>query len=410
MCPDTWDEDFEGEAPPGERPFGTRPFGTRPFGTRPFGTRPFGTRPFGTRPFGTRPFGTRPFGTRPFGTRPFGTRPFGTRPFGTRPFGTRDDEDGGDGLDPAEWSADIAELFCAMSATVRLGARIVYDVDDLLIPARQVRAIYLEPPEAMSTRQSLLDADSEEDAPDAAPRANAMRRARIPAGQRSLRPREHELSVQVAVRNSLIRAVAQHLEVADALKRDIARALAVKADAAFLHGGDGPPAPEGITQFGDPVDTSADTAFGLAREILRQFRVDQPKRFENPGWVFDPATLEELTRTAAAGDVPDAEDVAVEVDTKTLDATRLLQLDGLDGGVLLGYPFVVTRAATQEGKGRIYFSSDWGEAWIGAGRDLVCVDFSAEADFTTDTTIVKAVMHHDFVVRRPSLFTYTEAR
>src|SRR5690349_12221191 len=121
-----WDDDPEGDAPSEERPFGTRPFGTRPFGTRPFGTRPFGTRPFGTRPFGTRPFGTRPFGTRPFGTRPFGTR---------------DDEEGGDSLHPAQWSADVADLFCAMSATVRLGARIVYDAENLLVPNRRVDAL-----------------------------------------------------------------------------------------------------------------------------------------------------------------------------------------------------------------------------------------------------------------------------
>src|SRR5947208_14232613 len=156
MCAqrNAWDDDPEGDASPDERPFGTRPFGTRPFGTRPFGTRPFGTRPFGTRPFGTRPFGTRPFGTRPFGTRPFGTRPFGTRPFGTR-----DDEPGDDGLDPAQWSTDVAELFCAMSATVRLGARIVYDVENLLIPNRRVEAVYVAPPDQLHSAAELLGAE-----------------------------------------------------------------------------------------------------------------------------------------------------------------------------------------------------------------------------------------------------------
>jgi hypothetical protein len=405
MCAqrNAWDDDPEGDAPPDERPFGTRPFGTRPFGTRPFGTRPFGTRPFGTRPFGTRPFGTRPFGTRPFGTRPFGTRPFGTRPFGTR-----DDEQGGEGLDPAQWSTDIADLFCAMSATVRLGARIVYDVENLLIPNRRVDAVYLSPPDRLDSAAKLLDAEESDEEPAAAgKRTAALADACVTAGQRLLRPSEHELSVQIVVRNSLIRAVERHPDVADALKQDIARALVFAADSAFLHGGQGEAGPAGIVEFGFELDHGAnDNALELARALLRRLRVKAPKRFENPGWVIDPATLDELTRLQTAEHVPPAERT-----TKTLDATRLLKLDGLDGGKLLGYPFLVSRAATEANrKSRIYFSSDWTEAWIAAGSDLVCVDFSTDAAFSTDSTIVKAVMNHDFVVRRPGLFTFTEER
>ena len=402
MCAErsTWEDDMQGDAPPGERPFGTRPFGTRPFGTRPFGTRPFGTRPFGTRPFGTRPFGTRPFGTRPFGTRPFGTRPFGTRPFGTR------EDDQADGsLDPAAWSADISELFCAMSATVRLGARIVCDVDELLIPARPVSAHYLPRPEAMDSFESLVEAESDHHPPDAAIGAADAARLRIPVGQRTLKPRDHVLAVQVVVPNSLVRTVVRYPEVADALKQDIARALALEADRAFLHGRPGELEPAGITEFSKVLSTASGNALAVARQILRHLRLDTRAPFENPGWVFDPATLQELTRLHTAASVP-----AAEKDTKTLDATRLLELDGVDGGMLLGYPFVVTRAAVEDKKSRIYFSSDWSEAWIGAGSDLVGVDFSTDADFVTDNTIVKAVMRHDFVVRRPGAFTFTGPR
>jgi hypothetical protein len=410
MCAqrNAWDDDPEADAPPEERPFETRPFGTRPFGTRPFGTRPFGTRPFGTRPFGTRPFGTRPFGTRPFGTRPFGTRPFGTRPFGTRPFGTRDDEPGGDGLDPAEWSAEIAELFCAMSATVRLGARIVYDVRELLIPKRRIDAVYLAPPDRLDTKEALLAAEGDGDGekPDGkkpakaggdAP-ATARRKARVSAGQRILRPSEHELTVQIVVRNSLIRAVERHPDVAEALKQDIARALVFAADSAFLHGDGKQSTPEGITAFAQGLRIDSTDPLELARAILWHLRVDAPKRFESPGWILDPATLDALTRLEVPG-----------ADTRTLDDTRLLELDGFDGGMLLGYPFVVSRAATEGDVSRIYFSSDWTEAWIGAGSDLLTVDMSSEADFAEDSTIVKAVMNHDFVVRRPGLFTFAEA-
>jgi capsid protein len=388
-----WNEDPEADPPPGERPFGTRPFGTRPFGTRPFGTRPFGTRPFGTRPFGTRPFGTRPFGTRPFGTRPFGTRPFGTRPFGTR-----DNEPGDDGLDPAEWSAEIAELFCAMSATVRLGARIVYDVRELLIPKRRIDAVYLAPPDKLDTKEELLAAEGDGEEPAAAgdDPPTARSQARVSAGQRILRPSRHELTVQIVVRNSLIRSVERHPDVAEALKQDIARALVFAADSAFLHGDGARSTPAGITAFSDGLVNASTNPLELARAILTQFRVDMPKRFESPGWILDPATLDRLTRL----DVPGA-------DTNTLDGTRLLELDGVDGGILLGYPFVVSRAATDGEVSRIYFSSDWTEAWIGAGSDLVTVDMSSEADFAEDSTIVKAVMNHDFVVRRPGLFTYT---
>jgi hypothetical protein len=405
MCAqrNAWDDDPEGDASPDERPFGTRPFGTRPFGTRPFGTRPFGTRPFGTRPFGTRPFGTRPFGTRPFGTRPFGTRPFGTRPFGTR-----DDEPGGDGLDPAQWSTDVAELFCAMSATVRLGARIVYDVENLLIPNRRVEAVYVAPPDQLDSAAELLGAEESDQEPAAAgQRAAALADARVTAGQRVLRPSEHELAVQIVVRNSLIRAVERHPDVAEALKQDIARALVYTADSAFLHGRQEQAAPAGIIEFGFELEHGAnDNALELARALLRRLRVEAPRRFENPGWVIDPATLDELARLPTA-----AHESAAERDTRTLDATRLLESDGFDGGMLLGYPFIVSRAATgARRRSRMYFSSDWTEAWIAAGSDLVCVDFSTAAGFSTDSTIVKAVMNHDFVVRRPGLFAFTDER
>jgi hypothetical protein len=399
MCAqrNAWDDDPQGDAPPDERPFGTRPFGTRPFGTRPFGTRPFGTRPFGTRPFGTRPFGTRPFGTRPFGTRPFGTRPFGTR----------DDEQEEGGLDPATWSADIAELFCAMSATVRLGARIVYDIDSLLIPNRRVEAVYLARPDRIDSPGELLEAEQRDTEPERARSAAAVGRSRVSAGQRLLRPSDHALSVQIVVRNSLIRTVERHPDVADALKQDIARALVFEADGAFLHGGDGQPEPAGITAYCRELGNGgSDNPLELARAILRQLRVEEPKRFENPGWIFDPATLDELTRQLTAENVP-----SKERSMRTLDATRLLELDGLDGGMLLGYPFLVSRAAAEEDDAsRMYFSSDWAEAWIAAGSDLVCVDFSTEADFAADSTIVRAVMNHDFVVRRPGLFTFTARR
>jgi HK97 family phage major capsid protein len=132
--------------------------------------------------------------------------------------------------------------------------------------------------------------------------------------------------------------------------------------------------------------------------MVRQLRNVDRVRFAKPGWVIDVRTLEALTTsTDGLG--------------RTLDATRLLVLDDADGGFLLGYPFVATTAAregsTRNPKSRMYFSADWSEAWIGIDQHLVSVDFSTETAFTTDETIVRAVMHHDFVVRTPRLFAFT---
>src|SRR5206468_1109962 len=88
---------------------------------------------------------------------------------------------------------------------------------------------------------------------------------------------------------------------------------------------------------------------------------------------------------------------------RSLDTWRLHRYDEQDGGVLLGYPYIVTSAAA----GTVYFATDWDEAWIAADRDLVTVDVSTESRFDTDETVVRAVMHHDFAVRRPEYFIHT---
>jgi HK97 family phage major capsid protein len=370
MCADwrgSWSEDPEGEGSPGD---------PRPFGTRPFGTRPFGTRPFGTRPFGTRPFGTRPFGTRPFGTRPFGTRPFGTRPFGTRPFGTRE-EDGDGTLDPAEWSADIAELFCGCSAVVRLGARVVYDDREVPVPA--VEAPEEDPP------FGYLEESAEK------PEARVS--------QRLLRPRDHELALKVILPNRLVRDLVGYPELAWAMKEDIAHRLANRADRAFLHGTEANHEPVGVvgaqgvgTQALDP------DLLATARDMIDQVRRARA-HFRAAGWVLDPDALAELT-ALTTGDFQ-TRGPGVALDSKG----ELLSYDGADGGTFLGYPFVVSDAAGQAND--MVFSADWGEAWIGVDRDLVTVDISTDVNFQTDETVVRSVMHHDFVVRTAAAFIHT---
>jgi Phage capsid family len=390
MCADwrgPWGDDPEGEGSPGD---------PRPFGTRPFGTRPFGTRPFGTRPFGTRPFGTRPFGTRPFGTRPFGTRPFGTRPFGTRPFGTREEE--GDGtLDPAEWTADIAELFCSCSAVVRLGAHVVYDDREVPVPAVEVPEAappfgYLEQPE---TTKPLEHAEGQ--------RKESAEKPEARVSQRLLRPRDHELALKVILPNHLVRDLVGYPELAWAMKEDIAHRLVNRADWAFLHGTKANHEPVGIAST-QGVGTQA-LPGGAGPDLLATARamIDQVRRartqFRAAGWVLDPDALAELTDHTTGDFQTRGPGVALD------SQGELLSYDGADGGTFLGYPFIVSGAAGQTND--MVFSADWGEAWIGVDRDLVTVDISTDVNFQTDETVVRSVMHHDFVVRTAGAFIHT---
>ena len=370
----------EWSGPGGEDPYDDAMSAEQGYGSRPAGMRPAGMRPAGMRPAGMRPAGMRPAGMRPAGMRPAGMRPAGMRPY----------DDTGT-LDPEQWSADIAELFCEASAVVRLGARMVFGVDDLPVPARRPDARYLPRPEPLGDQHQVV-------APSQALSAVAGQ-AEVTLGRRrhNLRPRRNELVVQVKVRNWLISAIAAHPEAALALKQDVARALAGAADAAFLHGPFGGDGPIGIAGAGGRASGNAGD-LNTARAMVRQLRNVDRVRFAKPGWVIDVPTLEELTTTTDGLG-------------RTLDATRLLVLDDADGGFLLGYPFVATTAAregsTRNPKSRMYFSADWSEAWIGIDQNLVSVDFSTETAFTTDETIVRAVMHHDFVVRTPRLFVFT---
>jgi HK97 family phage major capsid protein len=224
-------------------------------------------------------------------------------------------------------------------------------------------------------------------------RANVGRR-------RSLKPNKRELVVQIAVRDSLLRGVACSPEVATALKEDIARALVNEADAAFLHGGGGA-LPFGITFPGNGHVPTGDL-LADARAMIAGLRNGPRVRFDNPGWVIGVRTLDALTKLRTDHYLTEAPGGA-----RTLDSTRLLMLDGDDSGALLGYPFVATMAAQEGDESRMYFSADWSEAWIGVDQDLVTVAISTETEFKTDQTLLRAVMHHDFVVRTPNLFAYT---
>ena len=372
---------------------GTRPAGMRPAGMRPAGMRPAGMRPAGMRPAGMRPAGMRPAGMRPAGMRPAGMRPAGMRPAGMRPGGPPD-EPPDDWLDPDEWSADVADLVCDRSALIRLGARLVCGDEEIDVPALgDATPRYLPQP-------AVTRADDDVSRPAANEEKPAAR-----VSFRRLRPRDHELAAKVVLPNRIVSDVVADPELAWALKEDLARALVLAADRAFLSGPLRGPGPVGIANTaGVAVAGAAPDPLQLVRSMVRGRRLDAAAEFRSPGWVLDPPTLEALCTTTTANGL------VAGLPGATLDtgAIRLVVQDGADGGSLLGYPFVVSRAVRDEdaGQTRIFFASDWSEAWIGVRSDLVAVDVSTQAHFQTDETVIRAVMNHDFAVRRPGGFVY----
>ena len=373
-------------------------------------------RPAGMRPAGMRPAGMRPAGMRPAGMRPAGMRPAGMRPAGMRPF-----EDAGDGcLDPEEWSADVSCLFCDYSAVLRLGGRLAQDVTELPIsqwPASNAQyvaqAAPIDPDPAGDP--ATIGQDLTDNAAAARPQAD---QADAQLFFRRLQPRSRELTLRIAVRNRLVRSIAEHPELAWALKEDIARALASRADAGFLHGDPGdaaePGQVRGITQTGRvSSEFGADEdLLQTARAMVASLRRTRGIEFRDAGWVLHPTTLQALTELATVdGRTMSGKGTASSLDA--FGAGQLLSQDGTDGGVLLGYPFVVTEAAADSPRedprnSRMYFSSDWGAAWVSATSPLVEIDFSGDIRFNQDETVFRAIMHHDFALSRPEFFTYTE--
>jgi hypothetical protein len=385
---------------PGGSRGGLPPYGTRPYGTRPYGTRPSDDlprdepsdeeRPYGTRPYGTRPYGTRPYGTRPYGTRPYGTRPYGTRPYGTRPYGTREDFPEG-ALDPDEWADDVAELFCSSSAVVQLGASVVLGDGRIPVPSIEddgVAQYFPRPPGEIDPCANPGDFT-----PGAAEKPSTYARRRI------LHPQRHELAVKVVLPDASARLLAERPELGWALKRDLADDLAVAADRAFLRGAPQAAEPCGITNTAgiDPYQPGGNPPDILAafRELLARVRAANAP-FRAPGWILGPAAVSVLTTLLTVNGRTEAQQGL------TLDAHRLIRHYEDGGGLLFGYPFQSTRAAEDQ----VFFSADWNEAWIGADHQLVAIDVSTDAQFQTDETVIRAVMCHDFLVRRPRAFGY----
>jgi HK97 family phage major capsid protein len=214
---------------------------------------------------------------------------------------------------------------------------------------------------------------------------------------RRLRPRSHELTIQIAVRNRLVRTIVEHPEVAWTLKQDIASALAFRADQGFLHGDAAAHGPRGIAHIDRALDQEpAGDALETAREMVSKLR-SRTRRFSNPGWILHPMTLDHLG-------------LVLKDHAAKNDAGQLLTYDGADGGTLLGYPYIVS-AATQDGSpadsGSMFFGSDWTEAWVAVEDPLVIVDVAPDIRLESDETLIRAVTLHDFALRAPSAFVHT---
>jgi Phage capsid family len=362
------------------------------------------------RPYPSRPYPSRPYPSRPYPSRPYPSRPYPSRPYPSRPYPSRG-EDGeppeSGGPYPQEWSSDVAELFCARSALVRLGAQLVFGDCDLDVPGVMpgVPPRYLAQPQPTPSPNLPAPMTSR-------PKPSA------PVSTRRLQPSEHELAWELVVPNRLARDLAEHPDLGWALKRDLAEGLARTADAAFLNGA--PAGPLGVANIVAAAGAPAPPPAAVAPNLLWRLRtlVETLRRrtgviFGSAGWIIHPATLADLTflttsdYRVAERPTPAAPPPPAPPRGATLDANRLLTHDGRDGGTLLGYPFIISEAVGGlPGARNIFFSSDWSEAWIGVERDLVTIELSTEARFSSDDTVIRAVMHHDLVLRRRDFFIH----
>jgi HK97 family phage major capsid protein len=389
-----------GDGPDSEGP-PDGPDDSRPYGSRPYGSRPYGSRPYGSRPYGSRPYGSRPYGSRPYGSRPYGSRPYGSRPYGSRPYGSREEEASDGFLDPDEWSEDVADLFCGSSAVVQLGARVVTDGGDLPVAA-------VEP--VVGTPLYMKQPAETDPAKDKTPQFKASQeKPRADVSERHLRPRKHELAVKVVVPNDLVRTFVEQPETAWAIKQDLARALAFRADQAFLHGDGGDP-PLGITNTAAvarlmPPGHPPQDLLKVIRRMVGDLRRRGPDvQWGHAGWILHPNTLDGLSRLLTQNFENQL------APGWSLEPGLVFTHDGTDGGVLFGYPFIVSAATHDAGAGatRIHLSSDWSEAWVAVDRDLATVSISVDAAFQTDETVIRTVINHDFVLRRPAYFIYAD--
>jgi hypothetical protein len=309
-----------------------------------------------------RPFGPKPFGPKPFGPKPFGPKPFGPKPFGPKPFGPKHGAEG-ESCPSEAWNADarLAELVCERSAVIRMGVTFVVGTK-VRVPAFEPEVGFRPPG-------------------DPGPAPGATAELDVP-----LRPGEWALEAAAAIPDRILDDIGERAEIAESFVVDLAEALAVGVDGACL--GTLAGGPDGI----DPlVGASPGGLLDGLRDIVEDTRAARPAR--NPGWILHPEALDRIGRFVLAD--------------HTVDGSQLLKLDGADGGMLLGFPFLTSTAAGDATDPRAYFSVDWQEAWLGVEASFVELYLSDESAPASDSTVLRASLPLDFALRRSAAFAWT---
>jgi HK97 family phage major capsid protein len=294
-------------------------------------------------------------------------------------------------LVPVEYSKTIVELIRARSAVMRMGPTIVpvkkeLDVTSL---ASGATAYYVAENAAIPYSEQTF------------------------AQTALLRPKD--LAALVAISDRLLND-ADNPSAEEIIRRDLAEVLALREDLAFLRGSGTAAEPLGIRNTSGltaapSLGTNGGTpSFDNLKDVVANLRgLNAP--FQRPGWVFHPRTINTLEKVK-------------DSTGRYLADAGLLTFDPTGGGgTLLGMPFATTTqipvnvtTGTSTDTSEIYFSSDWNDAWVGSNTELE-IDFDSSATYTPDggttwissfqnrQTVFRAVVRHDFALRRPQLFS-----
>jgi HK97 family phage major capsid protein len=247
--------------------------------------------------------------------------------------------------------------------------------------------------------------------------------ARIPVSEQTFalipKLRPIELAALVPVSNRLLRDARTSPELENALRSDMAQALAGRQELAFLQGLGGGTEPLGVRNQTGMTPAPALGANGAMPTLADFQRMIGAVRaanapFARPGWIFHPNVLTYLETLRDSTGRP------------LLD-TDLLKVDASGGGgTFLNYRFETTglipttlTRGTSTAATYVIFSSDWNDAWVGENMELT-IDASGEATYSTDggtthisawqqrQTVFRAQAAHDFALRRPEFFTVME--
>jgi hypothetical protein len=262
---------------------------------------------------------------------------------------------------------------------MRLGATVVFGTDELQVPVPNPAVGFRAPGKAGP-------------APAATPPV-------------VLRPGDWGLEASLSLPVRAWPGLEANADLALSVKVDLAEALAVGADQAFLRGA-AVGGPDGI---GDRVTRTGPANGGgqrlqRLRDLAAAVRAALPAR--TPGWILHPGVLDDLGRFLTR------DGVTQDAEGRAVDTFPLLRLDGADGGTLLGFPFLTSAAAADGNKRLVYCAADWQEAWIGLDPYLVTVGVrgaaagAGAAAAGPDDVVITASMPLDFTLRRPVAFAW----